>query len=85
MTGKLSPLYPAAAGDDNGSQGRAAVAAAVAGDLWSAIGREMWGPWPQADVVVHTGSQVLYSYSYVVWKSEEGRYRGCWDVVLAWT
>lgn len=30
-------------------------------DLGGVIGREMWRPWPQADVVVHTGSQASHT------------------------
>lgn len=27
-------------------------------DMWKVLGRELWNPWPQVDVMVHTGSQV---------------------------
>lgn len=37
--------------------------AAPAVDMWGVLGRELWRPWPQADVVVHTGSQVSYPSS----------------------
>lgn len=39
-------------------RGAGAAATAAATDMWGVIGRELWKPWPQADVVVHTGSQV---------------------------
>lgn len=31
----------------------------AAHDMCRALARELWDPWPQADIVVHTGSQVL--------------------------
>ncbi|CAN0424260.1 unnamed protein product, partial [Discosporangium mesarthrocarpum] len=46
-----------------GSEGQAGTGAAagmgVGGcDMSRELGQELWRPWPQADVVVHTGSQV---------------------------
>lgn len=38
--------------------GKGDTAAAATTDMWGVLGRELWRPWPQADVVVHTGSQV---------------------------
>lgn len=31
---------------------------AAAEDMCRALAKELWAPWPQADVVIHTGSQV---------------------------
>eukprot|EP00752_Nemacystus_decipiens_P010481 g9338.t1 len=48
-------------GDDTVGRGpgRGGTSTAVAtADMWGVLGRELWRPWPQADVVVHTGSQV---------------------------
>ncbi|CAM9458255.1 unnamed protein product, partial [Ectocarpus sp. 13 AM-2016] len=45
---------------DEGDGGASTTTAgeATAADMWGVLGRELWRPWPQADVVVHTGSQV---------------------------
>lgn len=43
-----------------GAEGVGTTAAddvATATDMWGVLGRDLWRPWPQADVVVHTGSQ----------------------------
>lgn len=56
-------------GDEDGSRddgmvqrvGRGDTTTAATTDLWGVVGRELWRPWPQADVVVHTGSQVSSS------------------------
>lgn len=52
--------------ESDGGASTAAVSggAAAASDMWGVLGRELWRPWPQADVVVHTGSQVKDSYSF---------------------
>lgn len=49
-------------GDGGASTAAARGGAATASDMWGVLGRELWRPWPQADVVVHTGSQVKSSY-----------------------
>lgn len=53
-------------GDNRGADEEDGVTRGLRGDgapadMWQALGRELWRPWPQADVVVHTGSQVSYS------------------------
>lgn len=51
-------LLPGGGGDENnGGDGGTTQGAG----MWGVLGRELWRPWPQADVVVHTGSQVSYS------------------------
>lgn len=42
-------------GENNGGAQR--EGGAKPADMWRVLGRELWNPWPQADVVVHTGSQ----------------------------
>ncbi|CAM9986285.1 unnamed protein product [Scytosiphon promiscuus] len=43
--------------DDGGGTPAPAADVATTTDMWGVVGRELWMPWPQADVVVHTGSQ----------------------------
>lgn len=59
-------------GDDGAPQGAGRRSASTAStmDMWGVLGRELWRPWPQADVVVHTGSQVSCS-------GEHRRFEGC--------
>lgn len=45
-------------GKDGPRRCRAGGAASPEEDMWGALSRELWGPWPQADVMVHIGSQV---------------------------
>ncbi|CAM9897439.1 unnamed protein product, partial [Ectocarpus sp. 12 AP-2014] len=44
--------------EGDGGASTATAGEATAADMWGVLGRELWRPWPQADVVVHTGSQV---------------------------
>lgn len=50
-----SGLARSGGGNSNGGAQRAGGAQPA--DMWRVLGRELWNPWPQADVVVHTGSQ----------------------------
>ena len=43
---------------DNDEDGKQTEGGRPPADMWRVLGRELWNPWPQADVVVHTGSQV---------------------------
>lgn len=54
--GTIGGLARSRGGDNNGGTQRAMGAPPE--DMWRVLGRELWNPWPQADVVVHTGSQV---------------------------